>query len=118
MTKPLLILILLLTGCEHLSSQVKQAQKIAHEVQLDYRNEPDINCIGHTAEIIRRGTLQGIKLVSATFTRDYHKAVVWFDPQGKAWVIDSTGAMCRWVVALDAIYEETGFKLFKMGKLK
>ena len=118
MTKPLIILIIiLLTGCETLHRDVKQAQSIAHEVQRDYRNEPDYNCIEHTSEIIRRCAIEGIMLVPATFAESYHKATVWFDNQtGKAWVIDSTGAMSRWPVKLEAIYEETGFKLHRMKR--
>jgi hypothetical protein len=115
MNKPLLILIMLLYGCTVLDPQVKQAQAIARQVQRDYSNKPDYNCIEHTAEIIRRCAVQGIALVPATFTRDYHKSPVWFDKQThEAWVIDSTGVMSRWPVRLDHIYEETGFKLRKM----
>ena len=117
MTKPLLILIILITGCTTLSPQVKQAQSIAHDVQRDYRNEPDYNCIEYTSEIIRRCATQGIILVPATFAKSYHKATVWFDTQtGDKWVIDSTGAMSRWPVKLEFIYEETGYKLRRMKR--
>jgi hypothetical protein len=114
-------LLFLALGCSTLDKKVRIAQVISQDVQWEWRKRKDVDCIDYTEEILERCEKQGITLKQASFSRDYHRALLYVEGEGidgNTLVIDSTGAMAFRPVKLSELKRITGFRLYNLNLIK